>query len=303
MTIHTQQRTLARPVSCEGVGVHSGISVRLTLKPAPANHGIKFIRKDLPDRPAISALFKMVVDTSLATVIGQDGAIVSTIEHLMASFTGLSIDNAVVELDGYEMPIMDGSARVFSEMIQRAGVKILDTPRSFFVITKQLELEDGDKYVRAFPCDSFRINCAIDFNHPLIGKQSFDFRFSEDTFAKEIADSRTFGFYQDIEHLKQFGLAKGASLETGIAIGSDKVMNSEGLRYEDEFVRHKLLDCLGDFSLIGMPILGRFETWKSGHAFNYAFLEELFSKKDCWETRTFEDAAIRSDEGPKSLAI
>ncbi len=303
MILHTKQRTLAKTVSCEGVGVHSGIMVRLTLKPAPFNHGIKFVRTDLPDSPAINALFKMVVDTSLATVIGQDGVIVSTIEHLMASFTGLSIDNAIVELDGYEMPIMDGSARVFTEMILDAGIKILDAPRSFFVITNPLVLQEGDKYVKAKPYDSFRLNCIIDFNHPLIGQQAFDFHFSEETFAKEISGARTFGFYQDIEHLKQFGLAKGATLDTGIAIDKSEIMNKEGLRYKDEFVRHKLLDCIGDFSLIGMPILGHFETFKSGHAFNYAFLEELFARKDCWETRTFDEELSRASDSPKSLAI
>ena len=303
MILHTKQRTLAKSVSCEGVGVHSGITVRLTLKPAPYNHGIKFVRTDLPDSPAINAIFKMVVDTSLATVIGQDGAIVSTIEHLMASFTGLSIDNAIVELNGYEMPIMDGSARVFSSMILEAGITTLDAPRSFFVITKPLVLEEGDKYVRAAPCDSFRLNCAIDFDHPLIGRQAFDFQFSEETFAKEISGARTFGFYQDIENLKRFGLAKGATLDSGIAIDKSEIMNEEGLRFKDEFVRHKLLDCLGDFSLIGMPILGQFETFKSGHAFNYAFLEELFIRKDCWETRTFDEEPVRAPERPKSLAI
>ncbi len=303
MILHTQQRTLAKSVSCEGVGVHSGVKVRLTLKPAPFNHGIKFIRTDLPDSPAINALFKMVVDTSLATVIGQDGAIVSTIEHLLASLTGLSIDNAIVELNGYEMPIMDGSAKNFATMILDAGITALEAPRTFFVITKPLALEEGDKYVKAAPYDSFRLKCAIDFDHPLIGKQVFDFRFSEETFAKEICGARTFGFYQDIEHLKRFGLAKGASLDSGIAIDKSEIMNEEGLRFKDEFVRHKLLDCLGDFSLIGMPILGHFDTYKSGHAFNYAFLEELFSRKDCWETRTFDDDSFPVSELPKSLAI
>lgn len=301
--LYTQQRTLAKAISCEGVGVHSGIKVRLTIKPAPANHGIKFIRTDLPDSPAINALFRSVVDTSLATVIGKEGAIVSTIEHLMASFVGLSIDNAIVELDGYEMPIMDGSAKVFASMIVEAGIEKLEVPRTFFVITKPVEIEEDGKYVKAYPYSSFRLNCAIEFDHSLIGKQSYDFYLSEKTFLDEICSARTFGFYQDIEHLKRFGLAKGASLDTGIAIDKTAIMNKEGLRFDNEFVRHKLLDCLGDFSLIGMPIVGHFETFKSGHAFNYAFLEELFSRKDCWETRTFDDYSTLRPEKPKSLAI
>lgn len=303
MRLYTQQRTLAKSVSKEGVGVHSGISVRLTLKPAPANHGIKFIRTDLPDSPAINALFNSVVDTSLATVIGKDGAIVSTIEHLMASFVGFSIDNAIVELNGYEMPIMDGSAKVFSSMILEAGIVDLNVPRAFFVITSPLEIEEDGKYVKASPHSTFKLDCAIDFAHPLIGRQTFDFDLSEESFIKEICGARTFGFFQDIEHLKRFGLAKGATLETGIAIDKTEIMNDGGLRFENEFVRHKLLDCLGDFALIGMPIIGHMETFKSGHAFNHAFLEELFSRKDCWETRTFDGNSSKTPETPKPLAI
>lgn len=303
MTLYTQQRTLAKAVTKEGVGVHSGVRVRLTIKPAPANYGIKFIRTDLPDSPEINALFNSVVDTSLATVIGKDGAIVSTIEHLMASFVGFSIDNAIVELDGYEMPIMDGSAKVFSSMILEAGITELNVPRAFFAITSPLEIEEDGKYVKASPHPSFRLDCVIDFTHPLIGRQTFDFVLSEETFIKDICEARTFGFYQDIEHLKRFGLAKGATLETGIAIDKEEIMNDEGLRFDNEFVRHKLLDCLGDFSLIGMPILGHLETFKSGHAFNHAFLEELFSRKDCWETRTFDDNSSITPVASKPLAI
>ncbi len=303
MKIFTQQRTLAKAVSKEGVGVHSGIRVRLTIKPAPPNHGIKFIRTDLPDSPAITALFNSVVDTSLATVIGKDGAIVSTIEHLMASFVGFSIDNAIVELDGYEMPIMDGSAKAFSAMILEAGIKELNAPRTFFVITSPIAIEEGDKYVKASPSKSFKLDCIIDFDHPLIGRQSFDFDLSEESFTNEICEARTFGFFQDIEHLKRFGLAKGATLDSGIAIDKMEIMNEDGLRYENEFVRHKLLDCIGDFSLLGMPIIGHLETFKSGHAFNHAFLEELFSRKDCWETRTFDADSPHILETSKPLAI
>lgn len=303
MTLYSKQRTLAKPVSMEGVGVHSGIKVRLTLKPAPANHGIKFIRTDLPDSPAINALFNSVVDTSLATVIGKDGAIVSTIEHLMASFVGFSVDNAIVELSGYEMPIMDGSAKVFTSMILDAGIQELNAPKTFFVITKPLEIEEDGKYVKAFPASEFRLECVIDFTHPLIGKQSFDFTLSEESFKDDICEARTFGFFQDIEHLKRFGLAKGATLETGIAIDQAEIMNEEGLRFDNEFVRHKLLDCLGDFSLIGMPIIGHIETFKSGHAFNHAFLEELFARKDCWATKTFDSLQEQKSTSPKPLAI
>ena len=301
--LFTRQRTVARPVSCTGVGVHSGISVTLTIKPAPANHGIKFVRTDLPDSPAISAIFNNVVDTSLATVIGKEGAIVSTIEHLMASFFGLSIDNALVELTGYEMPIMDGSAGQFTAMILDAGVQDLPNPRSFIVITQELAIEEFGKVVKATPHPFFKLSCTIDFDHPLIRRQTFVFDMCQKTFAEESSMARTFGFYKDVEQLRMYGLAKGATLDTGIAIDKDSILNEDGLRFNDEFVRHKLLDCLGDFSLMGMPILGHIETFKSGHAFNHAFLKELFNRKDCWETRTFEDAENQNPLKSKSLAI
>jgi UDP-3-O-[3-hydroxymyristoyl] N-acetylglucosamine deacetylase len=303
MTLFTRQRTLARSVSCSGVGVHSGIRVNLTVKPAPANHGIKFIRTDLPDSPAISAIFNNVVDTSLATVIGNEGAIVSTIEHLMASFAGLSIDNALVELDGYEMPIMDGSAAEFTAMILRGGVCELSSPRTFFVITRELEIEENGKYVRGTPLDDFKISCTIEFDHALIRRQTYVFESSDKAFSDEISRARTFGFFHEVEHLRRYGLAKGATLETGIAIDKDSILNAEGLRFKDEFVRHKLLDCLGDFSLLGMPIIGHIDTFKSGHAFNHAFLRELFSRRDCWETRILEELPTHDPERPKTLAI
>lgn len=301
--LFTRQRTLAKAVSCQGVGVHSGISVDLTIKPAPANHGIKFIRTDLPDSPAISAIFNNVVDTSLATVIGNEGAIVSTIEHLMAGFFGLSIDNAVVEISGYEMPIMDGSAAQFTRMMLEGGITELTVPRTFIVITHELAIEEFGKTVKATPHPNFKLSCTIEFDHPLIQKQTYVFDMCDRAFAEEISMARTFGFYKDVEQLRLYGLAKGATLDTGIAIDKESVMNADGLRFDNEFVRHKLLDCLGDFSLMGMPILGHIETFKSGHAFNHAFLKELFNRKDCWETRTFNGPSEGDVRASKSLAI
>lgn len=292
MTIYMNQRTLAKPFSCSGTGVHSGVRVNLCLLPAPANHGIRFQRSDLPDSPTIRAFFRNVVDTSLATVIGQEGAIVSTIEHLMAAFAGLSIDNALVTIDGYEMPIMDGSARIFAEGIMEAGIAELDKPRSFLAITEKVELVEGDKWVIAEPCDHFSITCGIAFNHPMINEQSVTLDLTDDSFLKEISPARTFGFYRDIKMLKLYGLGRGADLGTGIALTDDGIMNEGGLRFSDEFVRHKLLDCLGDFSLLGMPILAKITTHKSGHAFNHAFLEALFENKGAWETRTLESKAL-----------
>ncbi len=301
--MHFMQRTLAQPASCTGVGVHSGKKVNLTLKPAPINHGIQFQRTDLPDSPKISAHFNRVVDTSLATVIGSNGCIVSTIEHVMACFAGLSIDNALVELNDYEVPVMDGSAGPFTEMINNAGIVEQESPRQFFIIKKPIELQYDGKSVSIFPADTFRITCSIDFNHPLIKKQTYDFDLSDTIFESEISRARTFGFFHEFEQLQRFGLAKGGSLENVIVLDTNQIMNEDGLRYPDEFVRHKILDCLGDFSLLGMPILGHLVVNKSGHAFNHAFLEKFFDQKESWETSTILHFDNLSQHHSNSLAI
>ncbi|MGD8980836.1 MAG: UDP-3-O-acyl-N-acetylglucosamine deacetylase [Desulfobacterales bacterium] len=288
------QRTVAKPVNCSGVGVHSGKKVNLTIKPAPPNHGIKFIRTDLLDCPVISAHFNMVVDTSLATVIGFEGFIVSTIEHLMASFAGLSIDNALVEIDSYEMPIMDGSAYPFTSLIKASGIKELDTPRYFFVIKEPIELKKDGKMVGVYPCSTYKITCTIEYDHPLINTQSYSVDVSDHIWESEISKARTFGFLHEYEYLKKYGLARGVTLENVIAIDDKDVINEGGLRYRDEFVRHKILDCIGDFSLLGMPILGHVVAEKSGHAFNHSFLKKIFSEKESWETGTINDIKVSS---------
>lgn len=285
------QCTVGRPVSCQGVGLHSGKPVTLTVHPAPPNHGIRFLRADLPNRPVIPALFRNVVDTSLATVIGVDGVIVSTIEHIMGSFAGLGVDNALVELSAYEVPIMDGSAGFFTGMIAEAGISPQKSPRFYFIIEKPISHKEGDRWVTVTPADSFSISCTIDFTHPLLGRQNLDLLVTPENFGREISQARTFGFLQEIDYLKLFGFAKGGSLENAIVLDCDSVINAEGLRFPDEFVRHKILDCLGDFSLIGIPILGRVETHKSGHQFNHAFLEAFFAAKDSWRTSALDTAA------------
>lgn len=286
MSIDQIQHTLARPATCTGVGVHSGKTVTLTIKPAPANHGIWFARTDLPDTPMIRAHFNNVVDTSLATVIGADGVIVSTIEHLMACFAGLSIDNARVELDAYEMPIMDGSAGPFAELITSAGIQEQSGPRCFFVIREPIELEEGDRFLGAYPHSTFKLTCEIAYDHPLIKTQAYTFDGSRDVFKQEISPARTYGFLHEYELLKRYGLARGGSLENVVVIDEGTVLNDGGLRFADEFVRHKLLDCVGDFSLMGMPILGHIVTRKSGHELNHAFLKKFFASKTHWETCT-----------------
>ncbi|MBW1776583.1 MAG: UDP-3-O-acyl-N-acetylglucosamine deacetylase [Deltaproteobacteria bacterium] len=287
--IPKKQRTVARPVHCSGIGMHSGKRVQMAIKPAPVNYGIRFKRVDLPESPSICAHINSVVDTSLATVIGHEGLIVSTIEHLMASFAGLAIDNALVEVDAYEVPIMDGSAGPFTASILEAGIQEQDSPKCFFVVKKPIALCENGKSVVLHPDSEFRISCRIHYDHPVVQSQFFSLALTEKGFGEEIAEARTYGFLQEIEYLQLYGFAKGASLENAVVIDADRVLNTDGLRWKDEFVRHKILDCLGDFSLLGMPILGHLEISKSGHAFNHAFLKTFFKRRDAWETSFIAD--------------
>jgi UDP-3-O-[3-hydroxymyristoyl] N-acetylglucosamine deacetylase len=296
--MHFRQRTISKPVSFSGIGVHSGKKVNLTIKPAPVNHGIKFVRTDLTDKPSVSAHFNMVVDTSLATVIGYDGFIVSTIEHLMATFAGFSIDNAIVELDAYELPIMDGSAGPFISYIKTAGIEEQLGPKYFFIVKEPIELEEDGKFVGIYPASKFKITCTIYYDHPLIREQSYSIDVSDQVFEKEICRARTFGFLREIEYLKKYGFARGGSLGNVIVLDEKDILNKDGLRFPDEFVRHKILDCIGDFSLLGMPVLGHVIANKSGHSFNHAFLKKFFENKKSWETGIIHDI-----NESKSLAI
>ena len=251
----------------------------------------------------IPARFNRVVDTSLATVIGMDGVIVSTIEHLMACLAGLSVDNVIVELDSYEVPVMDGSAGPFTRMVMEAGIREQEAPRHFFILKEPIELEQDDKFVGAYPAETFKITCQIDFDHPVIRKQSLSIEVLDHIFDREVSSARTFGFLHEVEYMKHFGLARGGSLENAVVVDETKVLNREGLRYRDEFVRHKLLDCIGDFSLLGLPILAHIVTKKSGHAFNHAFLKSFFNCKACWQTKTLCPSAGAASKKVKSLAI
>ncbi len=303
MQIRTQQHTLKRPVRCTGVGVHSGRQVHLALKPAPINHGIKFVRVDLPARPVIPAHFNHVVDTSNATVIGADGVIVSTIEHLMACLSGMAVDNALVELDSHEMPIMDGSAGPFADMIREAGLEPQAGPRCYFTTKEPIELKEDGKFVGLYPLSTFKLTYTIEYDHPLIQKQTRTFDGTPESFEKEISRARTYGFLHEYEYLKRYGLAGGCSLDNVVVVGESGIVNEDGLRYEDEFVRHKILDCIGDLSLLGMPVIGHIVMSKSGHAFNYAFLKKFFSSKDAWSTCTLHAPPDEAESSPKSLAI
>jgi UDP-3-O-[3-hydroxymyristoyl] N-acetylglucosamine deacetylase len=299
-----KQRTVAYEVSCHGIGVHSGKEVHLSIKPAAANHGIRFVRTDLPGTPMIPALFNQVVDTSLATVIGSDGCIVSTIEHLMAALSALSIDNAVIALDAYEMPIMDGSARPFFDLLEKTGVEQQEANRCFFVIKEAIELCEGDKFVGAYPYDGRKLSCTIEYDHPLIRKQSITVDLDPQVFREDISPARTFGFMHEVEMMKRFGLARGGSMDNAVVVDREDILNPGGLRFTDEFVRHKLLDCIGDFSLLGMPIVGHLVTHRSGHAFNHAFLEKLFHNKSSWQACPIPAAMDPAmPVPPKALAI
>jgi UDP-3-O-[3-hydroxymyristoyl] N-acetylglucosamine deacetylase len=271
------QRTLKEAVSCHGLGLHSGTPVNLTMLSAPANHGIVFVRKDLPKPVEIPALASYVVDTSLATTLGKDGVRVGTVEHVLAALAGLGVDNARIELDGPEVPIMDGSAAPFAYLIRSAGIRVLSEPKSFLVIKKPVTVTDGDKEATLSPSTRFRIDCTIDFDHPLISDQAISFEFSDRNFSREIARARTFGFLRDVEKLKAIGLARGGSLENAIVVDDFSILNPDGLRFPDEFVRHKLLDAIGDVCLFGRPVIGHLRAFKTGHALNHKLVQQVLA--------------------------
>lgn len=255
----------------------------MRLLPAPADHGIVFIRTDLPGKPAISAHAANVVDTALATTLGANGVRVGTVEHLLAALAGLGIDNARIELDGPEVPIMDGSAAPFAGLVAQSGFRDQQAAKSFVVIRKVVTVREGDKFATLAPSNRLKVDCTIDFKHPLISDQSYSLEFSDRTFSKEVSRARTFGFLRDVEQLKKAGLAKGGSLENAIVVDEFSILNPEGLRFPDEFVRHKLLDALGDISLLGKPVVGHLTVFKSGHALNYRLVKQVLSDASNYE--------------------
>jgi UDP-3-O-[3-hydroxymyristoyl] N-acetylglucosamine deacetylase len=283
-----RQRTLRDSVSCTGIGLHSGEKVRMTVKPAPPDTGIRFIRKDLPGRRVIKAHFDSVINTTMCTVIGNNGNHVSTIEHLMAAFFGFGIDNAIVEIDGPEVPIMDGSSAPFIFLLKSTGIKEQRKLKEFILIKRTLNIQEGNRSITIKPSKELKISFTIDFHHPLISNQQYDFSFSGKSFIDEISRARTFGFLKDIETLREAGLAKGGSLDNAIVIDDFRVLNEGGLRYANEFVRHKILDFMGDVAVMGAPIIGHFIINKSGHSLNHAMLKKLASNKKYWEKVTLE---------------
>jgi len=271
------QHTIGREVRCGGVGLHSGADVSMKLRPAAPNHGIRFRRTDICDHPTIIATANQVVDTRLATTIGFDGVVVSTIEHLMAALSGIGVDNVLVELDGPEVPIFDGSADAYVRVIEEAGLRRQNAPRRFLKVAKPMLIADGDAYIKATPWAHFVVQYSIDFPHPLVGRQEFSWSFNRTRFGRDIARARTFGFLRDVEHLQSRGLARGGSLANAMVFDDHRLLNHEGFRYSDECVRHKVLDFVGDLALAGRPLLGRFEVHKAGHALHNRFLKHLLA--------------------------
>jgi UDP-3-O-[3-hydroxymyristoyl] N-acetylglucosamine deacetylase len=283
-----KQRTLMNEVGCTGIGLHTGEKVKINLRPAPANSGIKFVRTDLKGRPEVEVRFDNVFDTTLATTIGTNGCKVSTIEHLMAAFFGLGIDNAIVELDGPEVPIMDGSAAPFVFLIKSGDIREQKSPKQFIVIKKPFKVDDGNRSVCIYPSKELKITYMIDFQHPLLRNQEYELTFSGRDFVREISTARTFGFMKDVETLKKNGLARGGSLDNAVVIDDFRIINEDGLRFDDEFVRHKILDFIGDISIVGSPIIGHFVVKKSGHFLNQHMLRKLMESKKHWKVMTFK---------------
>ncbi|SHJ78189.1 UDP-3-O-[3-hydroxymyristoyl] N-acetylglucosamine deacetylase [Malonomonas rubra DSM 5091] len=287
------QRTIEKSITISGIGLHSGARINLKLRPAEANTGIVFYRTDGEQTIAIKASHENVVDTRMATVIGSQGATVSTIEHFMAALSAFGIDNLNVDIDGPEVPVLDGSAAPFIREIQQAGIKALPQSRKFIAIRKPLEIIEGEKRISIIPSRFFRITFDIAFDHKAISVQQYSMKFTTENFCKDIASARTFGFLQEVEYLKANGLARGGSLENAVVIDNDGVMNPEGLRYPDEFVRHKILDACGDFSLIGHPILGHIRAFKAGHDLNAKMVQTILEHPSHWTYVEFSEQAVR----------
>jgi UDP-3-O-[3-hydroxymyristoyl] N-acetylglucosamine deacetylase len=279
MLTSVYQHTLSETFSVTGVGVHSGAPATLTVHAAPVNNGITFIRTDITDRDnVIAARFDSVTDTRLCTVLANKaGATVSTVEHVLSAFAALGVDNAVVEIDGPEIPIMDGSAAPFVKALDRAGLARQKTPRKVIVIKKTISVQDGDKEVILSPADGQYFGFEIAFDNALIGRQKYLHKMKESSYRAEISSARTFGFLHEVEALRKMGLARGGSLDNAIVVDGDKVLNPDGLRYKNEFVRHKVLDAIGDIYLAGFQIIGHYHGVKAGHAMNNKILHALFA--------------------------
>ncbi len=295
-----RQRTLKSLVRATGVGLHTGQKVTVTLRPAHPDAGVVFRRVDLAAPVDIPARADLVGETRLSSCLVQGGAKVYTVEHLMSALAGLGVDNVYVDLDGPEVPIMDGSAAPFVLLVQQAGLQEQSAPKRFLRVKKRVEVKDADKWARFDPYEGLKLSFSIVFNHPVIDKssQSVTVDFAHTSYLKEIARARTFGFMHDVESLRDSGLALGGGLDNAVVLDEYRVLNAEGLRFADEFIRHKVLDAIGDIYLLGKPLLGAFSAHKSGHALNNRLLRALLAEPSAWEVATFE----RADDAPAGVS-
>lgn len=298
------QKTLANSTAIAGVGLHTGERINMTLRPAEANTGIVFHRQVDNRTVTIAATTDNVVDTRLATVLGKDGVRISTVEHLLSALAAYGIDNLHIDIDGPEVPIMDGSAAPFASIIEEAGLRRLAQSRKFLAIRRPVSVIDGEKRVSIIPSRFFRITFDIAFQHPCIALQQRSVKVSPETFRRDLAPARTFGFLRDVETLKAAGLARGGSLENAIVVDDERILNPEGLRFQDEFVRHKILDAIGDLSLIGYPLLGHVRAFKAGHEVNYQLVQKLLATPSSWQVLEFsdDDLAAALQMTPKTFA-
>ena len=290
-----KQRTLKDSVSAVGVGLHKGEKVRVTLRPAPANTGIVFRRVDLDPVVDIKASPEAVGETTLCTcLVNEEGVQISTVEHLLAAVAGLGLDNLVIDVNSPEVPIMDGSSLPFVYLIQSVGIEEQNVAKRFLRIKKPIRVEEGDKWAELLPYEGFKVDFAIEFDHPVIAKtgQNMTMDLTSSSFIKEISRARTFGFMKDIEFLRSHNLALGGSLENAIVLDDYRMLNPEELRYDDEFVKHKILDAIGDLYMGGVSILGELRAFKSGHALNNMLLREVFKQTEAWEWVTYEDESV-----------
>ncbi|PJD95838.1 MAG: UDP-3-O-[3-hydroxymyristoyl] N-acetylglucosamine deacetylase [Legionella sp.] len=287
----TQQRTPKKVIQATGVGLHSGEKVLLTLRPAPVNTGIIFRRVDLSPVVEIPASYECVGDTMLCTTLHHNGVKIATVEHLLSALAGLGIDNAYVDVNAPELPIMDGSAAPFVFLIQSAGIREQNAPKKYIRILKPIRVEEQEKYVQFVPYNGYKISFTIDFDHPVFNErpQTVSFDFSDTSYVKEVCRARTFGFLSDYEKLREYDLAKGGSLDNAIVVDNYRILNEDGLRFDSEFVTHKVLDAIGDLYLLGSNLIGAFEGYKSGHELNNKLLRELMVRQDAWEYTSFDN--------------
>ena len=288
-----QQRTITNSIKAMGVGLHSGKKVILELLPAPTDSGINFIRSDLEPNVEIPAIFEHVGDTTLSTTLYKEGSRIATIEHLLSAIAGLGVDNCIIKVNGPEIPIMDGSAGPFVFLIQSAGITQQDKIKKFIKVKREVRVERGDSFAAIKPFDGFKVSFTIEFDDPTINKyaSTSSIDFSSTSFVKEVCRARTFGSTKDLDYLQSQDLALGASVANAIAIGEDGIVNEEGLRFDDEFVKHKMLDAIGDLYLLGHNLIGQFTGYKSGHSLNNELLRKILDSEDAWEIVTFEDIA------------